>query len=69
MNDPEALWAARYAVREAYAAIRRLRQTDPTIRDTLTRLDEICVELTTELEAIEPEMSLRVVRVKKGASV
>ena len=62
-SDPEALYAARYAIREAYTSIRRLRQGDPAIRETLTRLDAMAVELTMELEAIEPEMDLRSVTV------
>lgn len=59
VHDPEALWAARYEVRRAYAAIQRLRQADPTIRDLLTRLNEICVDLSTEIQSIQPEMNLR----------
>lgn len=41
---PHALWAARYAIRDAYTRIRRLRQADPTIRNTLNRLDDLCAE-------------------------
>ena len=61
IHDPEALFAARYAIREAHTAIRRLRQADPTIRDTLNRLDEMCVELTIEMESIGPMLPLRLV--------
>jgi len=62
-HDPEALWAARIAIRQAYVSIQRLRQGDPTIRVMATRLDELCVELTVEIESIDPEMNLRSVRV------
>lgn len=59
IHDPEALWAARYEVRRAYEAIKRLRRVDPTIANVLDDLDELCCELTSELESIEPEMNLR----------
>jgi hypothetical protein len=60
VHDPEALYAARFSIREAYVAIRKLRQADPSIRETLTRLDELCCELTLELESIAPELPMRV---------
>lgn len=62
-HDPEALWASRFEIRRAYAAIRQLRQADPTVRDILNRLDELCAELTTEIESIQPSMQLRDIRV------
>ena len=69
VHDPAALWAARYEVRRAYEAIKRLRQADPTIRCVLDDLDELCCELTSEIESIEPEMNLRgivVIPIEKG---
>ena len=60
VHDPEALFAARFSIREAYFAIRRLRQADASIRETLTRLDEMCCELTLELESLAPELPMRV---------
>ena len=58
VHDPEALWAARYAVRESFLAVRRLRQADSMIRETLDRLDALCSALTLELESNEPELPL-----------
>ena len=63
IHDPEALWSSRFEIRRAYAAIQRLRQADPTVRDLLNRLDELCTELTVEIESIQPEMRLRDIRV------
>ena len=63
IHDPEALFAARYALREAWTAIRRLRQADPTVRITLDRLDAMCAELTLELETCEPSLPLQTVAV------
>lgn len=51
--DPSALIAARYAVRDAWRSIRQLQRVDP-LPDTLDRLDQLCAELTAEIEAIEP---------------
>lgn len=58
VHDPEALWTARVAVREAYAKVQRLRQSDPTIRVLVNQLDEIACDLSTEIESAEPELVL-----------
>ncbi len=63
IHDPEAIWVSRFEIRRAYEAIRRLRQADPTIRETLTRLNELCIDLTTEIDSIQGEMELRDIRV------
>ncbi len=55
-HDPEALIAARYVIREAWLAIGRLRQSDATIRITLDRLDEMCADLTLEIESLQPQL-------------
>lgn len=55
-HDPESLIAARYVIREAWLAIGRLRQADATIRITLDRLDEMCADLTLEIESLQPHL-------------
>lgn len=67
-HDPETLFAARYAIRDAYTRITRLRQTSEIIPEMLGHLDQLCVRLTEELAAIEPEMQLRSVMVIPIAS-
>jgi len=63
VHDPESLFTARWAIRDAYTRIQRLRQVDPTIRDLLNTLDDICIDLTNEIASIEPEIQFRSVRV------
>ena len=58
LHDPAELFAARWAIREAWTSIRRLPCRDATTRDILERLDALCSELTTEIEAMEPELEL-----------
>lgn len=63
IHDPEALWSSRFEIRRAYAAIQRLRQADPTVCVMLDRLDELCTELTSEIDSIQGVMELRDIRV------
>lgn len=63
IHDPEALWSSRFEIRRAYAAIQRLRQADPTVRVMLDRLDQMAVELTSEIDSIQGVMELRDIRV------
>lgn len=58
VHDPAALWAARLEVRRAHEAIKRLRRADPTIRCLLDDLDRLCVDLTIEIETMEPRLPL-----------
>lgn len=60
IHDPAALYAARFEIRKCREAIKRLRQTDPTIRTLIDGLDEMAVDLTTELETIEPNLPLEI---------
>ena len=53
VHDPDALLAARAAIRDAHAAICRLSQADPTIRVLLVELAEMCAGLETEIDAME----------------
>jgi hypothetical protein len=57
-HDPESLFLARVAVRQAYEAVRRLPQRDSAVRMTLDALDAMAVELTVELESHEPELAV-----------
>jgi hypothetical protein len=57
-HDPESLFLARVAVRQAYEAVRRLPQGDCIIRCLVDDLDRMCVELTVEIESWEPELTL-----------
>lgn len=58
IHDPESLFLARVAVRQAYEAVRRLPQRDSAVRMTLDDLDRICCELTVELLNDEPELAV-----------
>ena len=60
IHDPEALFAARYIVRRAYVEIRSLRQADPAIRVVSSQLNDIACELTSDIEAVQPELPMRV---------
>jgi hypothetical protein len=60
IHDPEALFEARCIVRQAYVAIRSLRQNDPAIRVVSGQLDDIACELTSDIEALQPELPMRV---------
>lgn len=59
IHDPEALFSTRWYLRCAYESIRKLRQADPTVRDILNRMDEMCGELTVEIDTIEPHFQFR----------
>ena len=62
MTDTHALWRARTILRTAYHALAALRSEEPTIRVTITELDDRCVELSGEImDALaeqEPELAL-----------
>lgn len=58
MTDTAALIATRTILRRAYTEIRALSQDDPSVRCTLTALDEMCTDLTNEIEAVEPRLAL-----------
>ena len=60
IHDVTTLWQARLILRDAYTAMRRLRQADPTIRCLLDQLDEMAIDLTNEMEAIGPMLPLGV---------
>ena len=53
MNDPDSLFKAYCIVRETYGRIRQLRQVEPAIRETVTRLDEMASELWLEYHGPE----------------
>jgi len=57
-RDTATIRIIRTIVREAYVKIGQLPQHDSAARETRTRLDEICVELSCELADAEPELAL-----------
>ena len=59
VHDVETLFSTRWELRRAYAAIRRMPQRDPTVRDVLNQIDDICAAITTEIDTIEPEFQFR----------
>lgn len=60
VHDPEALWQARYILRKAHFELRTLRQVDPTVRCMITNVDDLCAEITSELDAGEPQLTLTI---------
>lgn len=52
-RDPDSLFQAHCLVREAYVRVRKLRQVDPAVRETVTRLDEMASELWLEYHGPE----------------
>ena len=59
-RDTPSLHLTHLAVRRACEAVRGLPQKDPGVRETVTRLDEIAVEIAEELADAELELELRV---------
>lgn len=59
MRDTASLIAWRTILRNAYYAGKKLPQHDPAIREDIARLDSMCIELTTEIEAEQPSLALR----------
>lgn len=55
--DPTALWAARFEVRTAFVAIKRLR-ADPVLTELLDRLDELACGLTAQIDALNPTLPM-----------
>lgn len=49
-HDPEAIRFSAASIRDTRASIDRLMSRDPTVRDPVTRFDEIVSELELELE-------------------
>lgn len=61
-HDPADLFRAQWSLRANYHAIRRLRTatTDPLLRATLERLDEMASAMQATLDAEEPGLPLAV---------
>jgi hypothetical protein len=56
LYDLGSLIVARTILRSAVYDIKRLRSTDPAIAVLLDQLDELCVDLTSEIETGEPTL-------------
>ena len=58
VTDIPSMFALRLILRRAYVEGRTLPQSDPSVRDTLTKLDELCCDLTNDIEGAWPELPL-----------
>jgi len=57
-SDPASLRLARSIVRRAYYDVLALPQGDASVRCVATDLNDICIDATVELDAIQPRLNL-----------
>jgi hypothetical protein len=60
MSAIEDLWRARWVVRNAHAQIYIKALTSPHVRGIETKLNALCVEITGEIERVQPSLPLQV---------